>query len=63
MGLTTLRGNPASGKGAGEVSLSFPLFQRFRGVLQYFNGYGESLIDYDHFQQRIGVGILLSNLF
>lgn len=60
---TNLRGNPSTGNGAVEVFVSFPLFQRFRGVVQYFNGYGNSLIDYDHFQQRIGLGILLSNLF
>lgn len=60
---TNLRANPSTGNGAVEVFVSFPLFQRFRGVVQYFNGYGNSLIDYDHFQQRIGLGILLSNLF
>lgn len=58
-----LRNNFSTGKGAAELSMSFPLFGRFRGVVQYFNGYGDALIDYDHFQQRIGVGILLSNLF
>lgn len=57
------RNNFSTGKGGTELSMSFPLFGRFRGVVQYFNGYGDSLIDYDHFQQRIGVGILLSNLF
>ena len=29
----------------------------------YFNGYGDSLIDDDRFQQRLGVAIWLSNLF
>jgi len=60
---TKVRGNPSTRKGALEMSLSFPLFQRFRGVVQYFNGYGDALIDYNHFQHRLGVGILLSNLF
>lgn len=58
-----VHGNPVTGKGAISVSVSFPLFQRFRGVVHYFNGYGDSLIDYDNFQQRLGLGILLSNLF
>lgn len=58
-----LRSNFSTGKGAAELAMSFPLFGRFRGVVQYFNGYGDALIDYDHFQQRLGVGILLSNLF
>ena len=60
----TLRfhGNPATGKGGAEVAVSFPFFGRFRGVVKYFNGYGNSLIDYNHFQQRVGVGVLISNL-
>ena len=59
----SVHGNPSTGKGGGELAVSFPAFGRFRAVVSYFNGYGDSLIDYDHFQQRLGVGILLSNLF
>ncbi len=58
-----IRGNPSTGKGALELSGTFPLFGKFRGFVQYFNGYGDSLIDYDHFQQRLGMGIALTNLF
>ena len=61
-GLRT-RFNPDSGKGAIDFSLTFPLFGKFRGYLSYFNGYGDSLIDYDHFQQRLGFGVALTNLF
>ena len=56
-------GDPSTGKGGGEIAVSFPAFGRFRAVVTYFNGYGDSLIDYDHFQQRLGAGLLLSNLF
>lgn len=48
-------------KGAVEVSLSFPLNGKFKGYLQYFNGYGESLIDYDSSIQRVGLGVIMAD--
>ena len=56
-------GNPDTGKGGGEIGVTFPLFGRFRGYARYFNGYGESLIEYDHFQARLGLGLSLTNMF
>lgn len=55
-------GNPKTRKGALRLGMTYPLFNRFRGYLELFNGYGDSLIDYDHFQRRIGFGFALTNL-
>ncbi|MFY9180486.1 MAG: phospholipase A [Venatoribacter sp.] len=48
-------------KGAFELGWSFPLSRHIKGYVQYFNGYGESLIDYNRAQQRIGLGFMLSD--
>ena len=59
------RNNLESGfdRGAVELSWSFPVFgyPYLKGYLQYFYGYGESLIDYDRRVNRIGLGISLTD--
>jgi phospholipase A1/A2 len=48
-------------KGAIEIGWSFPLIRRLNGFIQYFNGYGESLLDYNYPVSRISVGFAVSN--
>jgi phospholipase A1/A2 len=49
-------------KGAIEAAYSFPISgTKLKGYVKYFNGYGESLIDYDHHIQSLGVGFLISD--
>ncbi len=60
MGLK-LRHNPKTGKGAVMLEWTHPIANHYRGYIQFFSGYGESLIDYDTHINRIGIGVLLAD--
>ncbi len=59
------RNNLESGfsKGAVEASWSFPLWDwpYLKGYVQWFSGYGQSLIEYDQYSNTIGAGVSLSD--
>jgi phospholipase A1 len=59
----TTRQNFSHHKGAVELGFTFPLWGKLLGYTSVFSGYGESLIDYNHKQTRVGVGIALNNMF
>jgi phospholipase A1 len=44
-----------------QLGYSFPMGDTVKGYIHYFNGYGESLIDYNERVQRIGIGIMLND--
>jgi len=50
-------------RGAVELTWGFPLGNRVDGYIRYFNGYGESLIDYDESVQTLGFGFTLAQGF
>lgn len=58
----TLRHTLRSGhdnRGSVAVDYAFPLYGYLKGHVQVFTGYGESLIDYNHRQNSVGVGVSL----
>lgn len=60
---TEIRQNFATSKGAVKVNFTTPLYGKLKGYFTVFNGYGESLIDYNHSQTRFGIGVALNNMF
>ena len=57
----TFRYNPSTNKGAAQVDYIYPLSENVNGFVQVFQGYGESIIDYNHENTSIGFGIVLND--
>ncbi len=61
--MVMLRNNLRTGTnyGAIELSWSFPLNRRIRGLVKAFHGHGESLISYNQRTTSLGAGLLISD--
>lgn len=55
-------GRTSNNKGAVELGWSFPLYKKLKGYVQYFNGYGQTILDYNHSSNTFGMGIALSDI-
>ncbi len=57
----TFRYNPSTKKGATEIAYTRPLENNINLYMNLFHGYGESLIDYNHKDTTLGIGVMLSD--
>jgi phospholipase A1 len=57
------RNNLQSGfkRGAEEITWSHPVYSRFSLFVQGFSGFGQSLIEYNHYTNSIGLGFSLNS--
>lgn len=52
------RFNPVYKRGAAEINLTVPLYLNSMSLMaQYWDGYGESLIDYNMKERKVGIGL------
>ncbi len=57
----TFRYNPSTKKGGAEIAYTRPLENNINLYMTLFHGYGESLIDYNHKDTTLGIGVMLSD--
>ena len=58
----SMKWRPSSNGNAVELNWSYPISSYMRIYAQYWNGHGESLVDYDFRTERVGIGIALNDV-
>lgn len=58
---SVIRYNLKTGKGSVEAGYTFPLKGKLKAYVRGFHGYGESLIDYNHKQTGLGMGLMFND--
>ena len=60
---STLRNNllASDNRSGYELGWTVPYSKSIKGLVQYYNGYGESLIDYNVRTRRFGIGVLVED--
>jgi phospholipase A1 len=53
----------ADNKSGLQIDWSFPLFAHLKGYVQGYTGYGENLVDGLYYNNRIGLGVMLTDWF
>ncbi|MGJ8670188.1 MAG: phospholipase A [Oceanococcus sp.] len=48
-------------RGALTTAFTYPINDRMKGYVEFFTGYGETLLDYNHSNERLSFGIALSD--
>lgn len=48
-------------RGAVQATWSFPISTHFKGYVKWFSGYGQSLIEYNHYTNAAGIGLALND--
>lgn len=59
IGAHSLRFTNTLGRGSIQANWVFPVLGNFKGMLQVSEGYGETLVDYNHRQTTIGLSVSL----
>lgn len=49
--------------GSFKLDYTYPLTKKLKGYVQWFHGYGDSLIDMEYHSDKLGIGIVLGDRF